>query len=119
LRAGASHHAERHRVLRPPGRQLLRRLGRRQAVRPAGQLRHDVVDFDRARRDRRPVALADRREAGGATAASRRPCMTSGWRPLLRGGAAALVVAVIGVTFVLWGVNGPAYLVDLIAAYCF
>jgi len=45
--------------------------------------------------------------------------MTSGWRPLLLWGAAALVVAVIGVTFVLWGVNGPAYLVDLIAAYCF
>ena len=45
--------------------------------------------------------------------------MTSSWRPLLLWGAAALVVAVIGVTFVLWGVNGPAYLVDLIAAYCF
>jgi len=29
------------------------------------------------------------------------------------------VIAVIAVTFVLWGVNGPAYLVDLIAAYCF
>ena len=41
------------------------------------------------------------------------------WR-LLREqvGAAALVVAVIAVTFVLWGTNGPAYLVDLIAAYC-
>jgi hypothetical protein len=45
--------------------------------------------------------------------------MTSGWRPLLLWGAAALVAAVIAVTFVLWGVNGPAYLVDLIAAYCF
>jgi hypothetical protein len=44
--------------------------------------------------------------------------MTSGWRPVVLWGAAALVVAVIGVTFVLWGVNGPAYLVDLIAAYC-
>jgi hypothetical protein len=29
------------------------------------------------------------------------------------------VAAVIAVTFVLWGANGPAYLVDLIAAYCF
>ena len=45
--------------------------------------------------------------------------MTSGWRPFLLWGAAALVVAVIAVTFVLWGTNGPAYLVDLIAAYCF
>jgi hypothetical protein len=44
--------------------------------------------------------------------------MTSGWRPVLLCGAAALVVAVIAVTFVLWGTNGPAYLVDLIAAYC-
>ena len=33
--------------------------------------------------------------------------------------SAALLVAVIAVTFVLWGTNGPAYLVDLIAAYCF
>ena len=31
----------------------------------------------------------------------------------------AVTAAVIAVTFVLWGVNGPAYLVDLIAAYCF
>ena len=45
--------------------------------------------------------------------------MIRGWRPLLLWGAAALVIAVIAVTFVLWGVNGPAYLVDLIAAYCF
>ena len=45
--------------------------------------------------------------------------MLKGWRPLLLWGAAALVAAVIAVTFVLWGVNGPAYLVDLIAAYCF
>ena len=49
LRAGPPHHAERRRLLRPSGRQLLRRLGRRPAVRPAGQLRHDVVDLDRAR----------------------------------------------------------------------
>ena len=42
----------------------------------------------------------------------------SGWRSVIFWGAAALVVAVIAVTFVLWGANGPAYLIDLIAAYC-
>ena len=45
--------------------------------------------------------------------------MLRGWRPLLLWGAAALVAAAIAVTFVLWGTNGPAYLVDLIAASCF
>ena len=45
--------------------------------------------------------------------------MMGSWRPLLLWGAAALVVAAIAVTFVLWGVNGPAYLVDLIETYCF
>jgi hypothetical protein len=45
--------------------------------------------------------------------------VTSGWRPLLLWGSAALVAAAIAVTFVLWGVNGPAYLVDLIETYCF
>lgn len=45
--------------------------------------------------------------------------MTQSWRPLLLWGAAALVVAATAVSFVLWGLNGPAYLVDLIAAYCF
>ena len=44
--------------------------------------------------------------------------MTSGWRSLLAWSGAALLVAVIAVTFVLWGTNGPAYIVDLIAAYC-
>jgi hypothetical protein len=44
--------------------------------------------------------------------------MTTGWRSLLLWGAAALVVAATGVSFVLWGLNGPAYLIDLIAAYC-
>ena len=44
--------------------------------------------------------------------------MTGGWRSLLAWSAAALLVAVIAVTFVLWGTNGPAYIVDLIAAYC-
>ena len=44
--------------------------------------------------------------------------MIQSWRSLALWSAAALVVAVIAVTFVLWGVNGPAYLIDLIAAYC-
>ena len=44
--------------------------------------------------------------------------MTAGWRTALLWGAAALAAAAIAVTFVLWGVNGPAYLVDLFAAYC-
>ena len=45
--------------------------------------------------------------------------MTAGWPAVLLWGAAALVVAATAVSFVLWGLNGPAYLVDLIAAYCF
>ncbi len=45
--------------------------------------------------------------------------MTQGWGTLLLWGAAALVVAVMIVSFVLWGLNGPAYLADLIATYCF
>jgi anti-sigma-K factor RskA len=44
--------------------------------------------------------------------------MTSGWRSLLAWSAAALLAVVTAVTFVLWGTNGPAYIVDLIAAYC-
>ena len=44
--------------------------------------------------------------------------MTGAWRSLMAWSAAALLVAVIAVTFVLWGAIGPAYLVDLIAAYC-
>ena len=44
--------------------------------------------------------------------------MTSGWRSLLVWSAAALLVAAVAVTFVLWGTNGPAYIVDLVAAYC-
>ena len=44
--------------------------------------------------------------------------MTRGWRSLLAWSAAALLVAVIAVPFVLWGTNGPAYIVNLIAAYC-
>ena len=44
--------------------------------------------------------------------------MTASWHSLLLWGSAALVVAVTAVSFVMWGLNGPAYLVDLIAAYC-
>jgi hypothetical protein len=44
--------------------------------------------------------------------------MTNGWRSLVLWSALALVIVLIGVSFVLWGVNGPAYLIDLIEAYC-
>ena len=43
---------------------------------------------------------------------------TVSWRALLLWGLASLVAVATVVSFVLWGVNGPAYLVDLIAAYC-
>jgi hypothetical protein len=46
------------------------------------------------------------------------PSVTTGWRSALLWGAAALVVVATILSFVLWGLNGPAYLVDLIAAYC-
>lgn len=42
----------------------------------------------------------------------------TGWRTAALWGAVALLVAVTAVTFLLWGLNGPSYLVDLIAAYC-
>ena len=44
--------------------------------------------------------------------------MTGNWQALIFWGVASLVVAATAVSFVLWGLNGPAYLVDLIAAYC-
>ncbi len=44
--------------------------------------------------------------------------MTAGWRSLLLWSAGALVIVLVGVSFVLWGLNGPAYLVDLFEAYC-
>ena len=43
---------------------------------------------------------------------------TVSWRALLLWGVASLVAAATVVSFVLWGLNGPAYLVDLVAAYC-
>lgn len=33
--------------------------------------------------------------------------------------ALGALCALTGVAFYLWGVHGPSYLVDLIAAYCF
>jgi len=44
--------------------------------------------------------------------------MTQSWRSLVLWASAALVIAATAVSFALWGLNGPAYLVDLIAAYC-
>ncbi len=44
--------------------------------------------------------------------------MTAGWRSVALWGAASLLVAAVAVSFVMWGLNGPAYLIDLIAAYC-
>jgi hypothetical protein len=44
--------------------------------------------------------------------------MSRGWRSVLAWSALALLLALTGVSFMLWGTNGPAYLVDLIAAYC-
>lgn len=41
------------------------------------------------------------------------------WRRLVLWGVASLVVAATAVSFVLWGANGPAYLVEMVAAYCF
>jgi hypothetical protein len=45
--------------------------------------------------------------------------MIQGWRSAALWGAASLVVAAIAASFVMWGLNGPAYLIDLVAAYCF
>ncbi len=44
--------------------------------------------------------------------------MLTGWRSLLLWGAAASIVVLVAVSFVLWGLNGSAYLVDLIQTYC-
>lgn len=44
--------------------------------------------------------------------------MTRGWRALVLWSALALVAVLIAVSFVLWGLNGPAYLIDMIEAYC-
>ena len=44
--------------------------------------------------------------------------MTAAWRSPIVWAPAALVAVAVLLSFVLWGVNGPAYLVDLVAAYC-
>jgi hypothetical protein len=44
--------------------------------------------------------------------------MTAGWRSLALWSVVALVVALTAVSFVMWGRNGAAYLVDLVATYC-
>jgi hypothetical protein len=44
--------------------------------------------------------------------------MSSGWRSLALWSVAALVVALTAVSFVMWGRNGAAYLVDLVETYC-
>ena len=44
--------------------------------------------------------------------------MSRSWRSLLMWGAVSLVAAATAVSFILWGLNGPAYLVDLIETYC-
>lgn len=45
--------------------------------------------------------------------------MSAGWRSLLLWSVAALVIAATAVSFLLWGRNGAAYLVDLVETYCF
>jgi hypothetical protein len=44
--------------------------------------------------------------------------MSANWRTFLMWGGGSLVVTATVVSFILWGLNGPAYLIDLIAAYC-
>lgn len=45
--------------------------------------------------------------------------MTAGWRSLALWSVAALVAAATAVSFVLWGRNGAAYLIDMVQTYCF
>lgn len=45
--------------------------------------------------------------------------MMAGWRSLILWSLAALVVVATAVSFVLWGRNGAAYLVDMVQTYCF
>jgi len=45
--------------------------------------------------------------------------MNGGWRSLVLWSVAALVVAATAVSFVLWGRNGAAYLIDMVQTYCF
>jgi len=45
--------------------------------------------------------------------------MTTGWHSLALWSVATLVVAATAVSFVLWGRNGAAYLIDMVQTYCF
>ena len=45
--------------------------------------------------------------------------MNDDWRSLVLWSVAALIVTATAVSFLLWGFNGPAYLVELIQTYCF
>jgi len=56
--------------------------------------------------------VADRR-----TASARRPGLRTA-RMWLIGIAGALALVVCTIAFLLWGIYGPAFLLDLIAAYC-
>ena len=40
------------------------------------------------------------------------------WRSFWLWSAAVLVVAASGASFLLWGKNGAAYLIDLVETYC-
>jgi hypothetical protein len=42
----------------------------------------------------------------------------NGWRSFTLWSAVVLVVALTIVSFLLWGKNGAAYLVDLVETYC-
>jgi hypothetical protein len=44
--------------------------------------------------------------------------MSETWRSFWMWGGGALVVTAAVLAFVLWGLNGPAYLADLITTYC-
>jgi MFS family permease len=69
----------------------------------------------------KPVARPATRAAQAArrSTAHDGPVMTDGWRSLILWSLAALVVAATAVSFVLWGRNGAAYLVDMVQTYCF
>jgi hypothetical protein len=44
--------------------------------------------------------------------------MSTNWHTFFMWGGGALVATATIVSFVLWGLNGAAYLADLIATYC-
>ncbi|HEY7247525.1 MAG TPA: hypothetical protein VH678_26940 [Xanthobacteraceae bacterium] len=56
--------------------------------------------------------------AHGHTAGASRRSMARTASFGLLGIAGAILLAVCTTAFLLWGINGPAYLLDFIAAYC-